>query len=237
MKPPLEVHSLTVVMPVYNEAATLRSSLEKLLKVDLPLPLDVIIVDDGSTDGCMETVADLVDAEGTPIRVMRHEVNAGKGAAIQTALASAKGDLLTILDADMEYDVEDYKRLLRPILDGDAAVVYGTRHFGAHTVYSFWFVLGNRALAFWASFLYNTWLSDIHTCFKLAPTELWRSMQLRSNGFGLDTEVTAKILKRGYRIYELPISYRARDREAGKKLSWTDGFASLWLLLRVRILR
>lgn len=226
---------LTVVMPVYNESETLRPSLERLLKAELPIPLEVIVVDDGSTDGCLESIADLVETEPR-VRVLRHNTNSGKGAAIQTALRSATGDLLTILDADLEYEVSDYCKMLRPVLDGEATVVYGTRQFGSHSVYSFWFVLGNKGLAFWASFLYNAWLSDIHTCFKMAPTEMWRSLRLRDNGFGLDTEVTAKLLRQGNRIYEVPMSYRARSREQGKKLSWTDGFTSLWLLLKVRIL-
>jgi hypothetical protein len=125
--------------------------------------------------------------------------------------------------------------MLRPVLEDDAKVVYGTRSFGAHTAFSFWYVLGNRFLSFWASFLFNTWLSDVETCYKLAPVSIWRSLEIKSRGFGVEAEVTAKFLRRGHRIYEVPISYKARGREEGKKLNWTDGLEALWILLRIRL--
>ncbi len=224
---------LTVVVPVYNERATIRDSIERLRKTELPLPVEVIVVDDGSTDDTADAIAELV-ADGT-VRLLRHARNRGKGAAIRTGLREATGDVLTIMDADLEYDPADYGLLLEPIMGGDARVSYGTRSFGAHTAFSFWYVIGNRALALWASFLFDTWLSDVETCFKMAETGLWRSLAITSDGFGIEAEVTGKFLKSGHRIYEVPIRYRARSREEGKKLRWTDGLEALWILLRVRL--
>lgn len=220
-------------MPVFNEVNTLQAAVERLLKTDLPLPVETIVIDDGSTDGSRAAIQELIDAGR--VRFIAHDRNRGKGAAMRTGIQEARGDLLTILDADMEYDPADYNELLRPILDGEAEVVYGTRSFGAHTAFSFWYVLGNKFVSFWASFLFNTWLTDIETCFKLAPTGVWRSLDLRSDGFGIEAEVTGKFLKRGHGIFEIPIEYRARSREAGKKLRWTDGVQALWTLLRVRL--
>ncbi|MGI8774143.1 MAG: glycosyltransferase family 2 protein [Actinomycetota bacterium] len=224
--------TLTVIMPVYNEAATLRQALDRLLKTELPVSLQVVVVDDGSTDGSLASISDLID--GRDVVVVENPRNLGKGAAFRNGLGHATGKYVTILDADMEYDPADYVEVLRPLLDGEADVVYGTRTFGSHTAYSFWYVLGNRFLSLWASFLFNTWLSDIETCFKVAPTDTWRAIGVRSDGFGLEAEVTGKFLRR-HRIYEVPISYRARGREEGKKLNWTDGVIALWILLRVRL--
>jgi dolichol-phosphate hexosyltransferase len=230
---PIQPSKLTVLMPVYNEADTVRPALERLLKVSLPVPVEVLVIDDGSTDDSAEAIADLI--KSGDVRLERHERNRGKGAAIRTGIERATGDLLTVLDADMEYNPADYHDLLVPILDGEAEVVYGTRSFGAHTAFSFWYVLGNRFVSFWASFLFNTWLTDIETCFKLASTDLWRSLALRSNGFNIEAEATGKFLKTGTRIFEVPITYKARSREAGKKLRWTDGVEALWTLLKVRV--
>lgn len=226
---------LTIVVPVYNEAERIRPALDRLVKTELPLQTEILVVDDGSSDGSSELVSDLV-ASGA-INLIRHERNRGKGAAVRTGIENASGDLLTICDADLEYDPDDYARLLQPILDGDTQVVYGTRTFGAHTAFSFWYVLGNRMVNLWASFLFNTWLQDVETCFKMAPVEMWRSLGIKSNGFGLEAEATGKILRAGHVIYEVPISYRARTRMQGKKLQWTDGVAALWILLRQRLKR
>jgi glycosyltransferase involved in cell wall biosynthesis len=228
-----QTQRLTVVMPVYNERATLRPALDRLLKTHLPVPVEVVVVDDGSTDGSVEVIEDL---EGSgDVRLIRHRHNRGKGAAVRTGLEAATGDFATVCDADLEYDPADYRDLLAPLLEGEARVVYGTRTFGAHTAYSFWYVLGNKLLGLWASFLFNTWLSDVETCFKMARTDLWRSLGIRSRGFGIEAEATAKFLRKGERIYEVPIEYRARSRDEGKKLRWTDGVEALWLLLRVRL--
>lgn len=226
--------SLTIVMPVFNERATLRTALERLLAVDLPIDREVLLVDDGSTDGCIDTVKDLVD--GHEVRLVQQPTNQGKGAALRRGIEAADGDLVTVLDADLEYDPEDFVDLLQPILHEDARVVYGKRSFGSHAAYSFWYVMGNKAVAFWASLLYNAWLSDVETCLKVAPAELWREVAPRSSGFGIEAEVTGKLLRRGERIYEVPISYRARSREEGKKITWVDGLEALWILLRIRVL-
>jgi dolichol-phosphate hexosyltransferase len=226
--------SMTIVMPVFNEAATLRTALERLLAVELPVTRDVVIVDDGSTDGCMATIEDLVAGDPT-VRTFRQEPNQGKGAALRRGFDEATGDLLTILDADLEYDPEDFVGLLQPILHEDARVVYGTRSFGSNAAYSFWYVMGNKLVAFWASLVFNAWLSDVETCLKVAPTSLWREISPRSSGFGIEAEVTGGFLRRGERIFEVPISYRARSREEGKKITWVDGVQALWILVRVRV--
>jgi glycosyltransferase involved in cell wall biosynthesis len=227
--------SMTIVMPVFNEAATLRVAVERLLAVDLPVQRDIVIVDDGSTDGCMATITDLIEGDPT-VRTFRQEPNQGKGAALRRGFDEANGDLLTILDADLEYDPEDFVDLLQPILHEDARVVYGTRSFGSNAAYSFWYVMGNKLVAFWASLVFNAWLSDVETCLKVAPTSLWREIRPRSSGFGIEAEVTGGFLRRGERIYEVPISYKARSREEGKKITWVDGVEALWILLRVRLL-
>ena len=224
---------LTVIMPVFNERATLRAAVDRMLKTDLPVPTELVVVDDGSTDGGIDTIADLEDGER--VSIVRRERNLGKGAAVRAGLRSARGDITTILDADLEYDPADLRKLLEPLLAGEATVVYGTRSFGAHTAFSFWYVIGNKALALWASFLFNTWLSDVETCFKVAGTTLWRELTLRSNDFGIEAEMTGRVLGSGHRIYEVPIEYRSRTRAEGKKLSWTDGVQALWILLRVRL--
>ncbi|MEO6627376.1 MAG: glycosyltransferase family 2 protein, partial [Aquihabitans sp.] len=217
-------------MPVYNERHTLRIALDRLLDVTMPVPTEILVVDDGSTDGCTETIASLV--ESGAVRLITQDPNQGKGAALRRGIAEASGDLLTVLDADLEYDPGDFPGLLQPILDGDAHVVYGARSYGGHAAYSFWFVLGNKMLALWASFLFDAWLTDIETCLKIAPTETWRAVDLKSSGFGIEAELTGKLLARNERIFEVPISYRARGREEGKKIEWTDGVAALWILAR-----
>jgi glycosyltransferase involved in cell wall biosynthesis len=224
---------LTVIMPVFNERTTLRTAVDRMLKTDLTVPIELVVVDDGSTDGGIDTIADLEDGER--VSILRRERNQGKGAAVRTGLRSARGDITTILDADLEYDPADLRKLLEPLMTGEATVVYGTRSFGAHTAYSFWYVVGNKVLALWASFLFNTWLSDVETCFKVAGTTLWRELALRSNDFGIEAEMTGKVLGSGHRIYEVPIEYRSRTRVEGKKLSWMDGVRALWILLRVRL--
>jgi len=232
---PVHYDRLTIVMPVYNERATLRTALDRVLAVEMPLPTEVLVVDDGSTDGCLETIKDLVE-EGS-VRLVRQPVNQGKGAALQRGFAEAEGDLLTVLDADLEYDPADFPSLMKPILEGETRVVYGARSYGGHAAYSFWFVLGNKMLATVASMLFNAWLTDIETCLKVAPTTLWRKVAITSKGFGIEAEVTAKFLKLGERIFEVPISYRARGREEGKKIEWTDGLEAVWILIRVRVRR
>jgi glycosyltransferase involved in cell wall biosynthesis len=223
---------LSVLMPVYNEEATLAAAVKRVLDVAYPCEVELIIVDDGSTDRTAEVLAGLADP-----RLVKHEhpVNRGKGAAVRTGAALASGDYLIFCDADLEYSPEEIPTLLRPVLDGEADVVFGARNFNAHTAYSFWYVVGNKGVTMVANVLYNAWISDLETCFKLLPTTLYRDLGVRSAGFGMEAEITAKLLKRGVRPYEVPISYKARRRVEGKKLTWTDGVAAIWILTRVRL--
>jgi glycosyltransferase involved in cell wall biosynthesis len=226
-------HSLSVLIPVLNEVETLRAALERLLKTDLPLDLDVVVIDDGSTDGSLESIDDLIQSGA--VRTVRHPTNQGKGAALRSGLAEARGDLVTVLDADLEYDPNDYRPMIQEIIGDGAEVVYGTRSFGAHTAFSFWYVIGNKAVSLWASFLFDTWLSDLETCFKMAWREIWNQLDLKESGFGIEAEATGKFLGHGFRIHEVPIGYKARGREEGKKLNWTDGVEALIILLRIRL--
>jgi glycosyltransferase involved in cell wall biosynthesis len=223
---------LSILVPVYNEAATFDRALKRILDVDYPCDFEVVVVDDGSTDGTGEMLDNLDDPR---VVVHRHAVNRGKGAAIRTASNVATGDYMTICDADLEYDPDDIPKLLAPVLKGEAEVVYGTRTFSSHTSYSFWFVVGNRAVTTFANLLFNTYIRDLETCFKLLPLSLYRRLDIRSSGFGMEAELTGKLLHRGYRPYEVPISYRARTRAEGKKLTWRDGVEALWILLRIRL--
>ncbi len=224
---------LTIVMPFYDERATLRPALERLLKTELSHPFEVVLVDDGSADGSADTIADLVD--GDRVRLLTHGQNRGKGAAIQTGIGAGRGSLLSILDADLEYDPANFQRLLDAVHHHQAEVVYGVRSFGSQAAYSFWFVVGNRVVSLWTSFLFNVWVRDIETCLKMMPVRVWQSLGLASRGFGIEAETTAKLLKRRHQIFEVPIDYRARTRAEGKKLAWTDGVQALWLIFRIRL--
>jgi hypothetical protein len=223
---------LSILVPVYNEAATVSVALKRVLDVDYPCEVEVVVVDDGSTDG---TGAQLDNLDHPRARLVRHPVNRGKGAAIRTAAAAATGDYLVICDADLEYAPEEIPRLLAPVLAGEATVVYGIRTFGSSTAFSFWYVLGNKAVTMFANVAFDCWISDLETCFKLLPLGLYRELDVRSAGFGMEAEITGKLLRRGIRPYEVPISYRARSREEGKKLTWRDGVEALWILSRERL--
>ncbi|NJC72811.1 glycosyltransferase family 2 protein [Planosporangium thailandense] len=225
---------LSILMPVYNEEARLPEALKQALNVEYPCEIEMVVVDDGSRDRTREI---LDRADDPRLRVVLHERNQGKGAAIKTAVAHATGDYLIILDADLEYDPQDIPRLLAPVLDGRATVVYGNRTFGGHSSFSFWYVMGNKGVTTAANVLFNCYIGDLETCFKLMPLDLYRALQIRSKGFGMEAEVTGKLLRNGYRPYELPISYRARTREEGKKITWKDGVEALWILLRERVRR
>jgi glycosyltransferase involved in cell wall biosynthesis len=223
---------LSVLMPVYNEAATLEAAIERVLRVEYGCEAELVVVDDGSTDD----TGKILDAVQDPRVVRRtHPENLGKGAAIRTAVAAATGDSVIICDADLEYAPEEIPGLLAPVRSGEATVVYGTRTFGSHTAFSFWYVVGNRAVTLAANVLFNAWISDLETCFKLLPLSLYRDLDVREVGFGMEAEVTGKLLKAGVRPYEVPISYRARTRQEGKKLTWRDGVEALWILLRLRV--
>ncbi|MCW2572443.1 MAG: glycosyl transferase family protein [Frankiales bacterium] len=223
---------LSILVPVYNEAATVAAAIHRMRAVAYPCEVEFVIVNDGSTDGTGALLDGLADE--SDVRLLDHGRNRGKGAAIRTAAAAATGDYVVICDADLEYDPAEIPALLAPILAGHATVVYGTRSFGANTAFSFWYVLGNKAVTMFANLLFDCWISDLETCFKLMPTTLYRSLDVRSAGFGTEAEVTGKLLGRGYRPYEVPISYQARSREEGKKLTYRDGIEALWILLRER---
>jgi glycosyltransferase involved in cell wall biosynthesis len=223
---------LSVIMPVLNEGRTIRLALNRLLHTDFPCSVEVIVVDDGSTDSTWQ-VLQAFDDERVIIR--QHPVNRGKGAAVLTGIESASGTHALVFDADLEYDPNDIPRLLQPIIAGKASTVYGTRLFGRDTVYqSFWFALGNRATTLAANMLYDSAISDLHTCLKLLPLQLLRSMDLDEQGFGLDTQITARMLLSGVRPYEVPISYNSRTHDEGKKIGWRHGVESLAILRRER---
>jgi glycosyltransferase involved in cell wall biosynthesis len=225
---------LSILMPVYNEEERIADAVKQALDVQYPAEIEMVIVDDGSRDGTAEVLRALGD---TRVRVINHPRNRGKGAAIRTAVDNATGDYMVILDADLEYDPQDIPKLLEPVLDGRATVVYGNRTFGSHSSFSFWYVMGNKAVTTAANMLYNCYLGDLETCFKLMPVSLYRSLNVHSRGFGMEAEVTGKLLRRRIRPYEVPISYRARTREEGKKITWRDGVEALWILGRERIKR
>jgi dolichol-phosphate hexosyltransferase len=223
---------LSILMPVYNEETRIANAVKHALNVNYPCETELLIVDDGSRDRTSEILSELDDHR---VRVIRHEVNKGKGAAVQTAVNAANGDYMVILDADLEYDPQDIPRLLEPVLDGRANVVYGNRSFGSHSSFSFWYVMGNKAVTTAANMLFNCYLGDLETCFKLMPVDLYRSLNVKSKGFGVEAEVTGKLLRRRIRPYEVPISYHARRREEGKKITWRDGVEALWILTRERL--
>ena len=222
---------LSILMPVYNEVETVESAIKRVLDVQYLCETELVVVDDGSTDGTNEKLAAITDPR---VLIHRQQVNQGKGAAIRTAAQHATGDYMIICDADLEYRPEEIPALLKPVLDSEAVVVYGTRTFGSHTAFSFWYVMGNKAVTTAANMLYNSYISDLETCFKLMPLDLYRSLDVTSRGFGMEAEITAKLLKRGIRPFEVPITYRARTRDEGKKITWKDGVEALWILLRVK---
>jgi len=223
---------LSILMPVYNEARTVQTVVKRVLDVDFPCPVEVVIVDDASTDGTAEILSHLDDGR---LVKLRHPVNRGKGAAIRTGVTAATGDFMVPLDADLEYQPEEIPKLLEPVLSGEAEVVYGSRGFGSHAAYSFWYVMGNKAVTTVANVLFNAYIADLETCFKLMPLDLLRSLRITSEGFGMEAEITGKLLARGIRPFEVPITYRARSREAGKKITWRDGVEAVWILSRIRL--
>jgi glycosyltransferase involved in cell wall biosynthesis len=225
---------LTVVVPVYNERTTVAEVLRRVRAVELPLEREVIVVDDGSTDGTGAVLSQLGDST---VRVLRHAENRGKGAAIRTALEHASGDLVIIQDADLEYDPEDWPRLLAPVLKGRASVVYGSRFTGERRNMLFTHWVGNRLLSMVTNVLYNTTLSDMETCYKLFRTEVLADLRIEADRFDVEPELTAKVLRRGIRIYEVPISYAGREFHEGKKITWRDGLVALWVLVKYRVRR
>jgi glycosyltransferase involved in cell wall biosynthesis len=224
--------TLSILIPVFNEKATVLELLRRVEAVTLPVSREIIMVDDGSTDG----TRDILKGLGDRATVVLHEVNRGKGAALRTALTHATGDLVIIQDADLEYDPADYPGLLAPLLDGRADVVYGSRFLGGpHRVLFFWHYCGNKFFTLLTNVLYNINLNDMGTCYKVFHADQLKAIPLHSERFGIEAEITAKICKRHLRLYEVPISYAGRTYAEGKKITWKDGFSYLWCLLRYRV--
>ncbi|MBP7745588.1 MAG: glycosyltransferase family 2 protein [Phycisphaerae bacterium] len=229
---------LSVVIPVYNERETLFELLRRVLGAPVEIAREIILVDDASKDGTQELYP-LLDTQfpNANIRLFKQPVNQGKGAAIRRGFTEARGDIIVVQDADLEYDPKDYPKLLRPILDGRADVVYGSRFIGGdeHRVLYFWHYLGNKFLTTLSNMCTNLNLTDMETCYKTFRTEVLRNMRLRSNRFGIEPELTAKVARGGWRVYEVGISYSGRSYEEGKKITWRDGLKAIYSIIRYAI--
>ena len=223
---------LSVVMPVFNERDTIEEIIHRVLAVNLRIEL--IVIDDASTDGTSQILDELQKAHGFVL--LKQPRNSGKGAALRRGIAAITGDLVIFQDADLEYSPEEYPLLTELICTGRADVVYGSRFLGRHRVFLLTHYLGNRLLTFITNVLYNTMLSDMETCYKVMRTDVLRSMELKSDGFGIEPEITAKVFKRRYRVYEVPISYDGRGYDEGKKITWRDGVIALWVLVKYRFI-
>jgi glycosyltransferase involved in cell wall biosynthesis len=226
---------LTIVMPVYNERKTLFEIIQRVLNAPVDIEKEIILVDDCSKDGTLELYPELPTRfPGANIRLLKHTVNQGKGAAVRTGFAAARGDIVVVQDSDLEYDPCDYPKLLKPILDGRADVVYGSRFVGGdeHRVLYFWHYVANRFLTLLSNMFTNLNLTDMETCYKVFRGEVLRNIRLRSDRFGIEPEITAKVARGRWRVYEVGISYSGRTYEEGKKITWKDGVQALYYIVR-----
>ena len=223
---------LSILMPVYNERERVERAIAEVLATELPTEIELLVVDDGSTDGTREILR--AGDWDNRVRLFEHEHNQGKGAAVRTALENAEGEFSAIFDADLEYEAADLALLLPPLLDGRANACFGVRAFDGYTSHSFLFVLGNRGVTFACNVLFNVYLRDIMTCQKVIRTELFRGLRLRSGGFAIEPEISARLVQRHERIFEVPVHYRARTSGEGKKLTAYDGVRVIATLLRCR---
>ena len=227
---------LSVVMPVYNEVATVEASVKRVRGISSEVALEIICVDDGSTDGTRDVLTRLHESGTVDVLVM-HERNSGKGSAVRSGIGRATGDVIVVQDADLEYDPRELPRLMEPILDGRADAVFGSRFTGgAHRVLYFWHRVGNGVLTLLSNMLTDLNLTDMETCYKMGRADLMRSLPLRTQRFGIEPELTARLAQAGARIYEMPISYSGRTYAEGKKIGWRDGAAAIWHILRCNIL-
>jgi len=225
---------LSIVIPVYNEEKTIEEIIKKVLAVKIPkIEKELVVVDDCSTDGTREILSNL-KKKYSKIKIYYHQQNQGKGAAVRDGIKLATGDLVIIQDADLEYDPQDIPKLLKPILEGKAQVVYGSRFTGERKNMLFWHWVGNRLLTLVLNILYDTTISDMEVCYKLFTRKAFEGITLKENRWGFDPEITVKFLKKGIRIYEMPISYSGREFWEGKKIKWKDGFRILWILLKYK---
>lgn len=226
---------LSIVIPVYNEKNTVEEILRAIKAVETGMEREILLVDDGSTDGTRDILKTMA---GDPeVRVLLHEKNAGKGAALRTGFDAVTGDIVLIQDADLEYDPKDYPRLLQPILDGRADVVFGSRFLGSgpHRVHLFWHYVGNRVLTVLSNMMTNLNLTDMEVCYKVFRRDVLKDIHIRENRFGFEVEITAKVARRRWKVYEVPVSYYGREYSEGKKITWKDGIRALWCILRYRL--
>jgi glycosyltransferase involved in cell wall biosynthesis len=224
---------LSILMPVYNERERVQQAIAEVLSTELPSDFELIIVDDGSTDGTLEILRN--GEWDDRVRLFEHDFNQGKGAAVQTALGHARGEFAAIFDADLEYDPADLALLMPPLLDGRSNASFGVRAFDGYTSHSFLFVLGNKGVTLACNMLFNVYLHDIMTCHKMIRTDVFQALPLREPGFAIEPEITARLVQRGERIFEVPVHYRARSNDEGKKLTAMDGFRVLRTLSRCRL--